>query len=137
VWCSRRRGAALLEERLTPAQRAMRELAALAEQRLPEQGRTAEHYELLTACLRRYVVAQFGVQPGRTSREVRDALERSGVERTQASAVYEILREGDEVRFRHATPYPAHAQNAVRAALELVRRAATAEEYEIAALQPQ
>jgi hypothetical protein len=41
------------------------------------------------------------------------------------------------VRFRHAIPYPAHAQNAVRAALEVVRRAATAEEYEIAALRPQ
>jgi len=60
-----------------------------------------------------------------------------GFERTQASAIYDILREGDEVRFRHAIPYPAHAQNAVRAALEVVRRAATAEEYEIAALRPQ
>ena len=65
------------------------------------------------------------------------ALERAGVDRAQAGAIYEILREGDEVRFRHAIPYPAHAQNAVRAALEVVRRAATAEEYEIAALRPQ
>jgi len=69
--------------------------------------------------------------------EARAALERAGVERTQATAIYEILREGDEVRFRRAVPYPAHAQNAVRAALEVVRRAATAEEYEIATLRPQ
>jgi len=68
---------------------------------------------------------------------MRDALERAGLERTQAAAIYELLREGDEVRFRHATPYPAHAQNAVRSALEVVRRAASAEEYETAALQPQ
>jgi hypothetical protein len=133
----RRREHAAAEERLTPVQRALRELDALAEQRLPEKGRTAEHYELLSASLRRYAVQRFGIEPGRTSRELRAALERAGVDRTQAAAIYEILREGDEVRFRHAIPYPTHAQNAVRAALEVVRRAATAEEYEIAALRPQ
>lgn len=133
----RRRGLLSLEERLTPVQRALRELDTLAELRLPEQGRTAEHYDRLTMSLRRYAVERFGVQPGRTSREMRDALERAGLERTQAAAIYELLREGDEVRFRHATPYPAHAQNAVRSALEIVRRAASAEEYETAALQPQ
>jgi hypothetical protein len=133
----RRREQVAAAERLTPVQRALRELDALAEQRLPEKGKTAEHYELLTASLRRYAVQRFGIEPGRTSRELRAALEGAGVDRTQASAIYEILREGDEVRFRHAIPYPAHAQNAVRAALEVVRRAATAEEYEIAALRPQ
>jgi hypothetical protein len=133
----RRRVQVTAEERLTPVQRALRELDALADQRLPEKGKTAEHYALLTASLRRYAVQRFGIDPGRTTRELRAALERAGVDRTQASAIYEILREGDEVRFRHAIPYPAHAQNAVRAALEVVRRAATAEEYEIAALRPQ
>jgi hypothetical protein len=132
-----RRRERVAEERLTPVQRALRELDALAEQRLPEKGKTAEHYELLTASLRRYAVQRFGIDPGRTTRELRAALEVAGVDRTQATAIYEILREGDEVRFRHAVPYPAHAQNAVRAALEVVRRAATAEEYEIAALRPQ
>ena len=133
----RRRDHIAAEERLTPVQRALRELDALAEQHLPEKGKTAQHYELLTASLRRYAVQRFGIEPGRTTRELRSALERAGVDRTQAGAIYEILREGDEVRFRHAIPYPAHAQNAVRAALEVVRRAATAEEYEIAALRPQ
>jgi hypothetical protein len=133
----RKRAAALFEERLTPVQRALRELDQLAELKLPEEGKTAEHYARLTASLRQYAVDRFGVQPGRTSREVRDALERAGLERTQAAAIYEILHEGDEVRFRHTTPYPAHAQNAVRAALEIIRRAATAEEYETAALQPE
>ncbi|HZP96345.1 MAG TPA: BatD family protein [Candidatus Limnocylindria bacterium] len=133
----RRRSVGIPAERLTPAQRALRALDELSALRLPEQGRTAEHYERLTACLRRYAVERFGVAPGRTSRELRDALERAGLERAQAAAIYEILREGDEVRFRGATPYPAHALNAVRAALEVVRRAASADEYEIAALQPQ
>lgn len=132
----RRSSGPSLEERLTPVQRALSELDKLADLRLPEQGKTAQHYDLLTASLRRYAVERFGVQPGRTSREVRDALERAGLERTQAAAIYEILREGDEVRFRHSVPYPAHAQNAVRAALDVIRRAASAEEYETAALRP-
>ena len=137
-WLMLRRGSHLsLEQRLTPVQRALRELDQLADLRLPEQGKTAEHYDRLTGSLRRYAVERFGVQPGRSSREVRDALERAGLERTQAAAIYEILREGDEVRFRHSIPYPAHAQNAVRSALEIIRRAASAEEYETAALQPQ
>lgn len=133
----RRRRVVAQGERLTPARRALRDLDVLAEERLPERGRTGEHYDRLASSLRRYVVERFGVEPGRTSREVRDALERAGVDRTQAAAIYEILREADEVRFRHSTPYPAHAQNAVRSALAIVRRAASAEEYEIAALQPQ
>ena len=133
----RRRDRIAIGEQLTPVQRTLRELDELAEQRLPEKGRTAEHYERLAASLRRYVVERFGIDPGRTTRELRAAMERAGVDRAQAGAIYEILREGDEVRFRHAVPYPAHAQNAVRAALEVVRRAATAEEYEIAALRPQ
>ncbi len=138
LWLTvRRRGAGAPEERLTPVQRALRELDELAQLRLPEQGRTAEHYARLTACLRRYAVERFDVEPGRTSREMREALERAGLERTQAGTIYEILREGDEVRFRGASPYPAHALNAARAALEVVRRAATADEYEIAALQPE
>ena len=136
-WILHRKPGLSPQQRLTPVQRALRELDELAELRLPEQGKTAEHYERLTASLRRYAVERFGVEPGRTSREVRDALERAGLDRTQAAAIYEILREGDEVRFRHTTPYPAHAQNAVRSALDVVRRAASAEEYEVAALQPQ
>jgi len=97
----RRRDRIPAAERLTPVQRALRELDALAEQRLPEKGKTAEHYALLTASLRQYAVQRFGIDPGRTSRELRAAMERAGVDRAQASAIYEILREGDEVRFRH------------------------------------
>jgi len=134
-WYLLRRRAVLAQQRLTPVQRALRELDELAELRLPEQGRTAEHYARLTAGLRRYAVERYGVQPGGTSRELREQLERAGVERMQAAAIFEILREGDEVRFRHATPYPAHALNTVRSALDVVRRAASAEEYETAALQ--
>lgn len=133
----RRRGAGAAEERLTPVRRALRALDQLVAERLPEQGRTEEHYLRLVETMRRYVVERYAVDAGRTSREIRVALERAGVERAQAAAIYEILREGDEVRFRHQVPYPSHAQNTVRSALAIVRRAASAEEYETAALQPQ
>jgi hypothetical protein len=134
-WLLMRRRADLAQQRLTPVQRALRDLDELAELRLPEQGKTAEHYARLTAGLRRYAVERYGVQPGGTSREMREALEHAGVERMQAAAIFEILREGDEVRFRHTTPYPAHALNTVKSALDVIRRAASAEEYETAALQ--
>jgi hypothetical protein len=134
-WLLIRRRAELAGLRLTPVQRALRELDELAELRLPEQGKTAEHYARLIAGLRRYAVERYGVQPGGTSREMREELERAGVERMQAAAIFEILREGDEVRFRHATPYPSHAQNTVKSALDIIRRAASAEEYETAALR--
>ena len=130
-----RRRAVLAQQHLTPVQRALRDLDELAELRLPEQGKTAEHYARLSAGLRRYAVERYGVQPGGTSREMREALEHAGVERMQAKAIFEILREGDEVRFRHTTPYPAHALNTVKSALDVIRRAASAEEYETAALQ--
>ena len=134
-WMLMRRRAGLMQQRLTPVQRALRELDELAELRLPEQGRTAEHYARLIAGLRRYAVERYGVQPGGTSREMREELERAGVERMQAAAIFEILREGDEVRFRHTSPYPSHAQNTVKSALDIIRRAASAEEYETAALR--
>ncbi len=136
-WLILRRGARGAGEQLTPVRRALGALDQLVAERLPEQGRTEEHYARLVETMRRYVVERYAVDPGRTSREIRVALERSGLERAQAAAIYEILREGDEVRFRHRVPYPSHAQNTVRAALDVVRRAASAEEYETAALQPQ
>ena len=124
------------EERLTPVQRALRELDALAEQRLPEKGKTAEHYELLTASLRRYAVQRFGIDPGRTSRELRAAMERAGRRSRAARRHLRILLEGDEVRFRHAIRTP-HTRRTPCARAGGRPSRATAEEYEIAALRPQ
>src|SRR5206468_8954280 len=57
----RRRDADMDEVLLTPAQRAMAELNRVASLGLPERGKYAEHYALLSKALRAYVGDRFGL----------------------------------------------------------------------------
>ena len=122
---------------LTPAQRALQELNRVASLGLPEKGRYAEHYALLSQTLRTYVRDRFGLSAGeRTPRELREDMLRAGIDRTEIATIYEILREGESARFHRAVSYPARAQHAVRSALDAMRRAAVAEQYELMKSQP-
>ena len=122
---------------LTPAQRAMAELNRVASLRLPEKGRYAEHYALLSTALRAYVRDRFGLSANeRTPRELREDMLRAGIDRTEIATIYEILREGESARFHQAVSYPARAQHAVRSALDAMRRAAVAEQYDLMKGQP-
>jgi len=122
---------------LTPAQRAMAELNRVASLGLPEKGRYAEHYGLLSKALRSYVRDRFGLSANeRTPRELRDDMLRAGIDRTEIATIYEILREGESARFHKAISYPARAQHAVRSALDAMRRAAVAEQYDLMKGQP-
>jgi len=122
---------------LTPAQRAMAELNRVASLRLPEKGRYAEHYALLSKALRAYVGDRFGLSANeRTPRELREDMLRAGIDRTEIATIYEILREGESARFHQAVSYPARAQHAVRSALDAMRRAAVAEQYDLMKGQP-
>jgi hypothetical protein len=122
---------------LTPAQRAMAELNRVASLGLPEKGRYAEHYTLLSHALRAYVRDRFGLSATeRTPRELREEMLRAGIDRTEIATIYEILREGESARFHQAISYPARAQHAVRSALDAMRRAAVAEQYELMKGQP-
>src|SRR5439155_669343 len=67
----------------------------------------------------------------RPPREVPEDMLRAGNHPTQARTIYEILREGQRARFHRAVSYPARAQHAVRSALDAMRRAAVAEQYEL------
>ncbi len=129
---ARRRGLRFDEELpVTPAQRAVTELTRVANLNLPEKGRYREHYELLTRALRDYVAARFAITAqGHTARELRRELERAGVDRATAALFFEILHEGEVVRFHEFTSYPARAQHAVSTALEALRKAAVTEQYE-------
>lgn len=125
------------EVMLTPAQRAMAELNRVASLGLPEKGRYAEHYLLLSQALRAYVRDRFGLSATeRTPRELREDMLRAGVDRTEIATIYEILREGESARFHAPISYPARAQHAVRSALDAMRRAAVAEQYELMKGQP-
>jgi len=122
---------------LTPAQRAMAELNRVASLGLPEKGRYAEHYALLSKALRVYVRDRFGLSANeRTPRELREEMLRAGIDRTEIATIYEILREGERARFHQAVSYPARAQHAVRSALDAMRRAAVAEQYDLMKGQP-
>ncbi|HYU82628.1 MAG TPA: BatD family protein [Candidatus Polarisedimenticolia bacterium] len=122
---------------LTPAQRAMAELNRVASLGLPEKGRYAEHYALLSKALRAYVGDRFGLSANeRTPRELRDDMLRAGIDRTEIATIYEILREGESARFHQSISYPARAQHAVRSALDAMRRAAVAEQYDLMKGQP-
>ncbi len=122
---------------LTPAQRAMAELNRVASLGLPEKGRYAEHYTLLSKALRAYVRDRFGLSANeRTPRELRQDMLRAGIDRTEIATIYEILREGESARFHESISYPARAQHAVRSALDAMRRAAVAEQYELMKGQP-
>ena len=121
---------------LTPAGRALAELEALAALGLPEKGRSADHYEQMTAILRRYVTEQYRLPAGeRTPRELRLEMERAGVEPQQRAAIFEVLEEGEVVRFHSGRTYPAHARNALGSALAAMKRAAASEQYAVAAVR--
>jgi hypothetical protein len=133
----RPRDADLDDVLLTPAQRAMAELNRVASLHLPEKGRYAEHYALLSKALRAYVGDRFGLSANeRTPRELREDMLRAGIDRTEIATIYEILREGESARFHQAISYPARAQHAVRSALDAMRRAAVAEQYDLMKGQP-
>jgi hypothetical protein len=120
------------EAQLTPAQQAMAELNRVAAMGLPEKGRYAEHYALLARALRAYVRDRFGIAATeRTPRELREDMLHAGIDRTEIATIYEILREGEVARFHRVVSYPARAHHAVRSALEAMRRAAVAEQYEL------
>jgi hypothetical protein len=132
-----REGATVEEGQLTPAQRAMAELNRVAALRLPEKGRYAEHYGLVSNALRVYVRDRFGLAATeRTPRELRDEMLRAGIDRTEIATIYDILRDGEVARFHRTVSYPARAQHAVRAALDAMKRAAVAEQYELMRGQP-
>lgn len=121
---------------LTPAGRALAELEVLAALGLPEQGRSQEHYEQLTGILRRYVAARYRLPAGeRTPRELRTEMERAGVDPHQRATIYEILNEGEVVRFHGGRTYPAQARSALASALVAMKRAAASEQYAVATIR--
>lgn len=116
-------------EPTTPAQRALRELERIAGLRLHAEGRYLEHYELMADALRGYVRDAFGITAsGRTARELYRDLQRAEADPRLAAVIHEVLRDREIVRFQGRTPYPRHAEDALRAALDAVRRAVAAEE---------
>jgi D-serine deaminase-like pyridoxal phosphate-dependent protein len=90
----------------------------------------------MTAILRAYVAEQYRLPAGeRTPRELRVEMERAGVDPQQRAAIFEILHEGEVVRFHSGRTYPAHARNALGSALSAMQRAAASEQYAVATVR--
>ncbi|HYY55047.1 MAG TPA: BatD family protein [Candidatus Dormibacteraeota bacterium] len=124
----RRRRATGIAVGETPVQEALRELLHIAELRLPEKGRTEEHYRLVAAALRRYLAQQFALPADRrTARELRVAMDRAGIDRRQTEALYELLRESEAVRFQRAQRQPRHAQQTLADAINAIGKARAAQ----------
>lgn len=130
----RRRRAALEAEPVLhgAARQALTELEGLAEMRLPEQGRTREHYDRVAGAVRRFIEGRYGIgAASRTARELRKELERAGVDRAHTQVLCEALADAEAVRYEERVIYPARAQKSMRDLMDLLRKSVVAEEYEL------
>ncbi len=130
---ARRRAAPLVGAGVPRAAReALDELERVAGMRLPEQGRTLEHYDLVSAAVRRFIARRYGVHAeARTARELRRDLEAAGVSRTQTELLCEVLDDAESVRYEERPIFPARAQKAMRELIDSMRKSVVAEEYEL------
>ena len=111
---------------------ALNEIEELIEQRLPEKGRTREHYDRVAATVRQFIEGRYGIgASSRTARELRRELERAHVERSTAQLLCEVLSDAESVRYEQRVIYPARAQKTMRDLVDLMRKSVVAEEYEL------
>jgi len=120
------------EPPLPPYEHALRELARLERERLPEQDRHEEYYDRLTATLRTYLSWRYGVPMlERTSSEILSDLRRhESLPAEQFAELKRILEEGDLVKFARFGPPTATCDARLvtaRALLEFARPAAEPE----------
>jgi hypothetical protein len=114
------------------ARQALDELERVAGLRLVEQGRVRDHYDLVSAALRRFVGQRYGLHAeARTARELRGDLERAGVGRAHAQILCEALAEAESVRYEERVIYPARATKSMADLIDVMRRSVVAEEYEL------
>jgi len=130
---ARRRDAILVPAAVhVPAREALAELERVMDMRLPEQGRTREHYELVSAALRRFLAQRYGVAAeARTARELRRELERAGLDRTRAQLLCEVLADAESVRYEERVIFPARAHKTMADLIDVMRKSVVAEEYEL------
>jgi hypothetical protein len=94
------------EPPLPPFEHALRELARLERERLPEQDRHEEYYDRLTGTLRYYLSWRYGVPMlERTSSEILADVRRQEIlPAEQFAELKRILEEGDLVKFARFGP---------------------------------
>ena len=99
--------AAKPEPKLPPHEQAIKELDAIKQQKLWQQGKEKEYYTQVTETLRKYIVDRFGINAMEmTSAEILDLIRKN----TEAQSVYDNLRQvlllADFVKFAKMNPLP-------------------------------
>lgn len=124
-WINRPRAAAALPPR-PPHELALDALARLHAARLAEAGRIEEFYVRLSAIVREYIEARFGLRaPEMTSEEFLQAAQRNPqLTPPQRALLGEFLGEADLVKFARHRPTAADAERAWAAAREFVQSTA-------------
>lgn len=106
---------------LSPLEAALATLDIIEENDLPAESRYAEHYELVTDCLRSYLFGQFRIPaPELTSEQSISVLDRRPVAPTDVRDLAGILEEADLVKFARLVPEPHEARELVVIARRVV-----------------
>lgn len=95
------------EPKLPPHEQAIKELDAIKQQKLWQQGRSKEYHTMITETLRRYIADRFGINAMEmTSGEILDLIRQE----TEAQSVLDNLRQilslADFVKFAKMNPLP-------------------------------
>lgn len=114
-----------------PYELAVRELNALREQKLCEQGREKEYYTRLTDILRSYLRGRFGINAMEmTSSQIRRTLAATEGTRADKHLVDSVLEIADFVKFAKMRPLPTDNVRAFNSAMQFVDNTKPAPEPE-------
>jgi len=102
---------------------ALRELNALSEKKLWQQGRLKEYYSLLTEIIRKYIEGRYQVHAmEQTSDEIIEALMKHDIPNEAFDELKSLLTLADFVKFAKATPLPEENDRSFHQAYNFVRR---------------
>lgn len=113
IWWLRRRWRTQPEEVVAPAfvdnrpadVKALEALREIAEQHLPTQRLFAEHYDLVTDVLRRYLDDGFDIPAlDQTTAELKSSFPSNRVDGTDQALLFQLLEEADLVKFANVEP---------------------------------
>lgn len=95
------------EPKLPPYEQAIKELDAIKQQKLWQQGRGKEYYTEITDTLRRYINERFGITAMEmTSGEILDALRKDPEAKPVFESLKQIMNLADFVKFAKMNPLP-------------------------------
>ncbi len=132
-----RRTTPFVDNRL-PHERALDDLAVVAEMGLPENGRFKEHYTLISDTLRQYVSKRYQIDIlERTTVEMERMISRTDIPQDAARELIALLKESDMVKFADIKPRIADAYLALDVAQKFISTTKPVAEEDVEVAKPQ